>query len=259
MGSAEVSITNVSDDNESLTNGNDDDEYYNKAAKHWQKIEPTIDGMLGGFGKISHLDIEGSNKFLKNLLKSNSTGTSRALDCGAGIGRISKHLLTRHFQKVDLVEQDRHFLDKARQYLGDNKRIGDMFCIGLQDFNPQPGTYDVIWCQWVLGHLKDQHLIDFFVRCLVGLKPGGFLVVKENVTSSGQVESDDEDSSVTRPPQHLRDIFTQANMELYKELKQNKFPKELYDVHMFALRPKDLNRVPPKEKLAEVGMILADS
>ena len=64
-------------------------------------------------------------------------------------------------------------------------------------------------------------------------------MVKENVTSSGEVESDDEDSSVTRPPELLRRIFVHANLELYKELKQNKFPKELYEVHMFALRKKD--------------------
>ena len=29
------------------TNGNVDDDYYGKAAEHWEKIEPTIDGMLG--------------------------------------------------------------------------------------------------------------------------------------------------------------------------------------------------------------------
>lgn len=239
-------------------NENLDDDYYNKAAKHWEQVDPTIDGMLGGFGKISHLDIDGSSKFLKNLLKSNSTQTCRALDCGAGIGRISKHLLSRHFQAVDLVEQDRHFLDKARVYLKDNAKVENMFCVGLQNFTPKPKTYDIIWCQWVLGHLKDQDLIDFFGRCVAGLKPGGFIVVKENVTSSGEVESDDEDSSVTRPPDLLRQIFVHANLELCKEMKQNKFPKELYDVHMFALREKDPKSVPSKEKLAQVGMILED-
>ena len=67
---------------------------------------------------------------------------------------------------------------------------------------------------------------------------GGFIVVKENVTSSGEVERDDEDSSVTRPPEVLREIFSLAGLDIIKEFKQNKFPKELYDVHMFALQPK---------------------
>ena len=61
--------------------------------------------------------------------------------------------------------------------------------------------------------------------------------MKENVTSSGKVEADDEDSSVTRPPELLREIFTRAGLNIVKEFKQNKFPKELYAVHMFALQP----------------------
>ena len=76
-----------------------DPEYYKSAAKYWEGVPPTVNGMLGGFGKISGIgnlhnlkailvlnclpkrditrrlnslsisDIEGSNKFLKSLLK----------------------------------------------------------------------------------------------------------------------------------------------------------------------------------------------
>jgi len=216
-----------------------DTEYYTKAADYWENVTPTINGMLGGFAKISHTDIDGSNKFLKFLLKvENGPGTVRALDCGAGIGRITKHLLTKHFTTVDLVEQDKHFLEKAKEYLAGNTNVGNLYCSGLQNFDFVPETYDVIWCQWVLGHLTEDHLRDFFVRCIQGLKPGGFLVVKENVTTSGEVESDDDDSSVTRPPELLRDIFARADLEIFKEFKQNKFPKDLFPVHMFALRAK---------------------
>jgi len=212
--------------------------YYNKAADYWQNVTPTIDGMLGGFAKISHIDVDGSSKFLKQLFKSEPPcpGKARALDCGAGIGRITKHLLTKHFEVVDLVEQDKHFLEKAKEYLAGCERVGQLFCAGLQNFAFTPATYDVIWCQWVLGHLTDDHLVDFFNRCITGLKKGGMLVVKENVTSSGEVETDEDDSSVTRPPSLLRQIFARADLTIVKEFKQNRFPKELYDVHMFALR-----------------------
>jgi hypothetical protein len=43
--------------------------------------------MLGGFAKISHTDIDGSNKFLKllfSLADGSAPGRARALDCGAG-------------------------------------------------------------------------------------------------------------------------------------------------------------------------------
>ena len=48
----------------------------------------------------------GSSKLLKLLFREEPCpGKGRALDCGAGIGRITKHLLTKHFQTVDLGKQ----------------------------------------------------------------------------------------------------------------------------------------------------------
>ena len=35
------------------------------------------------------------------------------VDCGAGIGRVSRHLLVRHFDTVDLVEPVEKLLDRA--------------------------------------------------------------------------------------------------------------------------------------------------
>ena len=91
---------------------------YEKAAEYWSDIPPTIDGMLGGFAKISGTDIDGSSKFLKGLFRlDDAPGNARCLDCGAGIGRISKHLLQRHFSTVDLVEQNPKFLEQVgKQY-----------------------------------------------------------------------------------------------------------------------------------------------
>jgi len=69
---------------------------------------------------------------------------------------------------VDLVEQNKIFLEKAVEYLGKEERPEDkskFFCCGLQNFLPEHQNYDVIWCQWVLGQLTDTHLIDFFKRC----------------------------------------------------------------------------------------------
>ena len=165
------------------------------------------------------------------------------MDCGAGIGRISKHLLTKHFAQVDLVEQNRIFLEKAKEYLKDTEQAGTLYCCGLQNYVPLDCHYDVIWCQWVLGHLTDDHLIGFFKRCLKGLKPNGFVIVKENITSSGETEMDDEDSSVTRPLSLLKEIFKKAGMEVVQEFDQKKMPQGLYPVKMFALQQKQENAV----------------
>ena len=39
------------------------------------------------------------------------------LDCGAGIGRVTKNLLLPLFDTVDMVEQNPDFLEKAKDYL----------------------------------------------------------------------------------------------------------------------------------------------
>ena len=72
----------------------------------------------------------------------------------------------------------------------------------------------------------------------IGLKERGMIVVKENVTSTGEVEKDEDDSSVTRPDEMLKEIFDKAGLELVRDLKQQKFPKDIYPVKMYALRPR---------------------
>jgi len=51
------------------------------------------------------------------------------LDCGSGIGRITKHLLSRYFTKVDLVDQDPKFIDEAKKLFQNNENIG-FYCSG---------------------------------------------------------------------------------------------------------------------------------
>lgn len=46
----------------------DDEKFYGDAKTYWEGITPTVDGMLGGFAKISPTDINGSHAFLRPLL-----------------------------------------------------------------------------------------------------------------------------------------------------------------------------------------------
>ncbi|MEQ2167035.1 N-terminal Xaa-Pro-Lys N-methyltransferase 1 [Goodea atripinnis] len=191
--------------------------------------------MLGGYGGISSIDISGSKAFLKKFL-GGKTGTGCALDCGAGIGRITKRLLLPLFKTVDLVDVTKEFLDKARSYLGDDgKRVGNYFCCGLQEFVPETGRYDVIWIQWVIGHLTDDHLVEFLRRCQKALRPNGLIIIKDNVSYEGVVP-DEVDSSVCRDLEIVRRLVGQAGLRIVHEEQQMNFPKEIYQVHTLALR-----------------------
>ncbi|XP_056630647.1 N-terminal Xaa-Pro-Lys N-methyltransferase 1 [Diorhabda sublineata] len=222
---------------ESLNNS--DDQFYNNAAKYWSDVPPTVDGMLGGFGYISQTDIKSSKMLLKHLFNAKDPpGKEYALDCGAGIGRISKFLLTDFFEKVDMVEQNKDFLETAKIYLGPKiSKIANFYPIGLQNFKPEPEKYDVIWIQWVIGHLTNKDVIPFLIACRKGLKKNGVIVLKENITSTDGIEKDELDSSITRPMFMFHQLFEKAKLSCYRQLKQHNFPKGLYSIYMFVLRP----------------------
>lgn len=216
-------------------------QFYKKAASYWANVPATIDGVLGGFDHISDTDIKGSKSFLKQILAfQNPPATKLVLDCGAGIGRVSKYLLIPHFDKVDLVEQDEKFLNTAQTFIGDDNKakLGTLYKEGLQNFKPT-SMYDVIWCQWVLGHIKDYDLVDFFERCRLSLTKNGVIVVKENIATGAEIEYDDADSSVTRPYALMQKIFDEAKLKIVLTEVQKGFPKEIYPVHSFALIPNE--------------------
>ncbi|KAL1921797.1 uncharacterized protein VTP21DRAFT_10439 [Calcarisporiella thermophila] len=229
------------------------EDWYGHAQSYWNSIDPDVDGMLGGFGRISHIDTQGSLRFLReltvgkkgaggHLIKAPCISPQYACDCGAGIGRVTQQMLLKvPFERVDLVEQCEKFIKRARIDLKEQVRdgkVGDFYTCGLQNFVPVEGRYDLIWCQWVLGHLTDDDLITFFQRCKKGLKPGGIIGVKENI-SSNECLYDEEDSSVTRPDKDFKDIFRKAGLSLIKEETQHGFPDGLFTVRMYALRASD--------------------
>ncbi|XP_068609133.1 N-terminal Xaa-Pro-Lys N-methyltransferase 1 [Brachionichthys hirsutus] len=216
----------------------DETTFYSNAEVYWKEVPPTVDGMLGGYSSISSIDINGSKAFLKKFLgeEEGKTSTGCALDCGAGIGRIAKRLLLPLFGTVDLVDVTQGFLDKARVYLGeDGKKVGNYICEGLQDFVPASGRYDVIWIQWVIGHLTDDHLVEFLRRCQKALRPNGLIIIKDNVSFEGVVP-DEVDSSVCRDLKTVHGLVHSAGLRILHEEQQKNFPKEIYQVHSLALR-----------------------
>ncbi|CRK88479.1 CLUMA_CG002216, isoform A [Clunio marinus] len=211
---------------------------YEKAKEYWQTIEPTVCGMLGGLPEVGFLDIQASTRFLKLLFKFKpAPGRNRALDCGAGIGRVSKNLLMNEFQTVDLIEQDEKFCQKARESLANSGHLGEVFNVGLQDFNESDIKYDVVWSQWVLGHIEEPDLIQFFKRVSKMLNKNGIIVVKENFTKNNETIVDEIDSSVTRPRGHFKKILKESNLKIIKEERQTNFPKSLFPVYMLAMKP----------------------
>ncbi|KAG0038425.1 hypothetical protein BGZ82_000249 [Podila clonocystis] len=235
--------------------------------------------MLGGLGQLARPDAVSSLRFLSEFVSPPSTftaasiinpstrsaepsasptttatkrpklplpgsGPSHVLDCGAGIGRVTKQVLIKAFDHVDLVESCPSFVNQAKEeYLKaeiDSGKVSEVRCQGLQHVQFEgtawEGRFDVIWCQWVLGHLTEDDLIAFFNRCKKGLKPGGMIFVKENNAKVGIV-IDEEDSSMTRSDQVWKEMFEKSGLKLLREDTQKGFPSGLFAVKMYALEP----------------------
>lgn len=210
------------------------------------------------------MDALGSRQFLLHILPSLCTVPSairplqpavpkrrvRAVDVGAGVGRVTSDVLLHLAQDVVLLEPVATFIgeavrrgtesengtlveDKSRgKWKGIQSREKSVTFIQgtLQDFDPtrplRPASmqllsrvgykpneaedntetnFDVIWCQWCLGHLNDTDLIPFFKRCRTALRDPdeSVIIVKENLcsdTDDGQPQTifDPSDSSLTR-------------------------------------------------------------
>ena len=43
-------------------------------------------------------------------------------------------------------------------------RSASCVLLGGQEFNPEPGLYDVIWMQWVVGYLPDVDFVEALQR-----------------------------------------------------------------------------------------------
>ncbi|KAJ3383600.1 hypothetical protein HDU92_004055 [Lobulomyces angularis] len=215
--------------------------YYEIANKYWDNVEPTVNGMLGGFEILTEPDVKDSSSFIQEFVTGNNPrlNTDLCCDCGAGIGRVSKNFLLKYFKKVDLVEQCSNFLETAKKeiFVGEySNKVDQYINKGLQEFFPEKQRYDLIWNQWVLGHLTNDDLELYLIRCKGGLKKNGLIGVKENLTKNG-IALDEEDSSVTRSDEIFKEIFAKAGLKIIKEKLQTNFPTNLYKVKMYLLEP----------------------
>lgn len=185
---------------------------------------------------------------------------TKALDAGAGIGRVTQNTLLPLFDRVDLVETSAHFLQKAVDtspkwpgIASGSKGVRFWQC-GLQHFDPstpstsfapvagsqtdwEEGLYDIVWIQWCAGHLSDDDLVAFLRRCRQALRPDqgdeiSYICVKENITRQDKSEWDDDDSSITRSDGSFKQCFRNAGLTLVCEETQGGFPPELFPVKM---------------------------
>uniref|UniRef100_A0A672ZW84 Methyltransferase like 11B n=1 Tax=Sphaeramia orbicularis TaxID=375764 RepID=A0A672ZW84_9TELE len=216
---------------------NREKQFYYRAQKFYEDVPASEEGMMGDFVEISNVDLEGSRQFLKRF-GPGKAGTHCALDCGSGIGRVSKGVLLPVFEKLELADMMEHFLLHAHEeYLGeDADRVETYYCFNLQEFTPPKNKYDVIWMQWVACHLTDKDLMNFLFRCRKSLRPNGVIILKDNMARQG-CKLDPIDSSISRHLDIMKVIIAKAGLEILAVQHQEGFPEIIMPVWMIAMKP----------------------
>ncbi|XP_044883662.1 alpha N-terminal protein methyltransferase 1B isoform X1 [Mauremys mutica] len=212
-------------------------QFYARAKHFYRDVPATEEGMMGDYIELSSTDIESSREFLRKFIGGpGKAGTEHALDCGSGIGRVTKHVLLPVFKSVELVDMMENFLAEAQNYLqGKKDRVKMYYCYSLQEFTPAPQKYDVIWIQWVSGYLTDKDLLEFLIRCQNGLKDNGIVILKDNVAREGCI-LDPLDSSVIRDLSILQSLVEKSGLTILQQERQKGFPEQCVPVWMLAMQ-----------------------
>ena len=234
------------------------DHHANVAFDHWTTQEASDAGVLAGEATraVTHdIEVAASLKFLRQHLP--GTDESRralgltALDCGAGVGRVSKNVLGPiGVGTVDLVEPQAHMVAAARTNLGESgPRLRHAFLRSLELFGmdeSEPGEqYDVIVVQWVMQYLRNNetlHSLKRLRRMLRRPPTDGFppvLFWKENYSGNDKSYPRSGDGSYTRSDREHRQIFREAGWKVLVYEDQSPWAKGYVPVRMYLLVPRE--------------------
>lgn len=220
---------------------------YDDAIEYWLSVPASVNGVLGGFGEqtpVPKADIVGSATFLRKLLTRMECPEGYrklTIDVGAGIGRITRDLLWKVSDVCDLLEPVKPFVAQMQTELisvEQKGKLGQVFPVGMDQWQvplEKVGQYWLVWCQWCVGQLPDDKLVDFWIKCRGALMPNGTIVVKENIAPIEDI-FDSTDSSVTRTDGKFRELFARAGLRLIASEVQKGLPRELYPVRMYCLK-----------------------
>lgn len=180
------------------------------------------DGEIEAMNGLAFLD--------RIIVSSPSLKLNTSFDCGAGVGRITKHVLSKRFKHVTLLEANAHWSVRSRAYLG-RKRANQCQFINdklenLEKILPSKSV-DLIWFQWCLQYVTDLDAISILAVAGRGLTTNGLIILKENkptigTTGSSRLDRFQMDTpngpdgryDITRPAAHHRYLFQQAGLHV---------------------------------------------
>jgi len=226
--------------------------WHGRNVRFWRSQSADMRGATGG--GVTQFDVGFSRQALRALATARGGKRfARALDLGAGIGRVTDGVLRHHCRHVDLVEFVSKHLQRAKQLLPAKGKSGCTFSFHAAAVQKHPvpaRSYDLVWCQWLLMYLTDADVLTLLRRLAPGLCTDGFLLVKENVSTPEKLTYfDAEDGelweegdggrpvSCVRTRLHYEDLFERAGLRVRAAKVQHDSSSKIMDMVLFVLTP----------------------
>ncbi|CAF0759790.1 unnamed protein product [Didymodactylos carnosus] len=211
--------------------------------QYYTSRAPTIDTMLGGYSVVHESDIQESEQLLKTLFRVRKTCQEithcfhSGVQLGCGIGRVTKHLLVKYFNRIDINDLLPEYIEQTKLNLGEDlvDKVDKTYCCSIADLIVDKSRYDVIWTQWVLGYLDADSAVQLLKRLKLSLKKHGLIILKDNC--SDQPEFDPDDQYYVRSPLQFYDVAHRSGLTVVKDQRSRlkQVVRELLPIRIFVL------------------------
>ncbi len=168
----------------------------------------------------------------------------RAIDVAGGDGRLSRSLLLKLYQRVDLFDACPVAVKKAKAAMVNQPNFGYAEQATMQGFRWHY-NYSAIFMVWCVGYLENTDLIALLRRAKVkldqgidrisrGTLPGSLIIILDNVLGRGEVSELIKGQRV-RSTAELESIYAEAGLIIHKRSGAKKMPEPYREVFVWAL------------------------
>jgi protein N-terminal methyltransferase len=165
---------------------------------------------------------------------------------------VTETVLTKYFEKTDLVERFKKHLDAGKGKLEHHPRIGCFYNADLQTVHFEH-SYDIVWLQWVVSYLDDRQLVGFLRRCRLALAPHGLVLVKDTANAKGHDFCYlSKYILFIRSADYLRELFEEAGLEVVYSFPVEGLFASLEPYFSFLLRSKPEGQRPIVPLLTDI-------
>ena len=171
-------------------------DWYKKREEHWSSLEPNLKSVLGGYEDSQLPDVKCSCELLNGLILTKQLNPISCLDCAAGIGRVTEHVLSNFFKEIDLFEKNKLFIEKCKIKFSDNDKIKNIYNSSLEN-------------------LEDEDLIPFLKKCYENINDNGIIIVKENLYNIN--EDDPEENEDNNKKKENNYEYKYSNLDYSKQ------------------------------------------